>query len=176
MTELFSFEKLCKGYFMKHISCISIYCVFLSILSIFGCASKTSSRMTLDFNKDWLFMKGEQGENAARVGFDDSGWEVVRLPHDWAIAGPFDPAGDGSTGKLPWKGIGWYRKAFTLDAVYTGRRVYFDFDGVMAFPSVYINGQIAADCQLLTVDFLLNRKERKVSAEFAKLSLLRAFF
>ena len=25
----------------------------------------------------------------------------------------------------------------------SGRRVYFDFDGVMAFPKVYVNGQLA---------------------------------
>lgn len=130
---------------MKHALCISVYFVFLGILSILGCASKTSSRMILDFNKDWLFMKGEQGEDVIHTDFDDSGWEPVRLPHDWAIAGPFDPEGDGSTGKLSWKGVGWYRKTFTLDSDYAGRRVYFDFDGVMAFPRVYINGHIAGE-------------------------------
>jgi beta-galactosidase len=32
-----------------------------------------------------------------------------------------------------------------LDKVDSGRRVYFDFDGVMAFPQVYVNGQLAGD-------------------------------
>jgi beta-galactosidase len=99
----------------------------------------------VDFNKDWRFSKGEQAENVKLVDFDDSDWEPVRLPHDWAITGPFDPAGDGATGKLPWKGIGWYRKTFNLDAGLSGRRVYFDFDGVMAFPKVYINGSPAGE-------------------------------
>ena len=48
----------------------------------------------MDFNNDWLFTKGEQDKQVIRANFDDSGWESVRLPHDWAIAGPFDPAGD----------------------------------------------------------------------------------
>jgi beta-galactosidase len=129
----------------KYLLCVSICCVVLSILFILGCAFETSSRVTLDFNKDWLFMKGEQGEDVIQADYDDSEWEALQLPHDWAIAGPFDPAGDGSTGKLPWRGVGWYRKTFTLDANYTGRRVYFDFDGVMAFPKVYINGQFAGE-------------------------------
>lgn len=99
----------------------------------------------MDFNKGWRFSKGEQPESIIQAGFDDSRWEPVRLPHDWAIDGPFDPEGDGSTGKLPWKGVGWYRKAFSLDAGHSGRRVYFDFDGVMAFPKVYINGRLAGE-------------------------------
>ena len=69
---------------------------------------------------------------------------TVRVPHDWAIAGPFDPAQDGSTGKLPWRGVGWYRRSFTLDCK-PNERVYLDFDGVMAFPKVYINGKLAGE-------------------------------
>jgi hypothetical protein len=34
----------------------------------------------------------------------------------------------------PGEGVGWYRKTFTLEKSDTARRVYFDFDGVMAFP------------------------------------------
>jgi beta-galactosidase len=117
--------------------------IFLAILFIPGCTPNPQQRITLDFNNDWLFTKDEQNEQVIQAGFDDSGWESVRLPHDWAIAGPFDPAGDGSTGKLPWKGVGWYRKNFTLDTEYSDRRVYLDFDGVMAFPSVYVNGRLA---------------------------------
>ena len=72
-------------------------------------------------------------------------WQAVRLPHDWAIAGPFDPDEWGHTGKLPWQGVGWYRKTFTLDAADAGKQVYLDFDGVMAFPKVYVNGQLAGE-------------------------------
>jgi len=95
------------------------------------------------FNSDWRFARGEQPESARRLDFDDSGWQVVRLPHDWAIAGPFDAAGRGSSGKLPWQGVGWYRRTFRLESAAAGRRVYFDFDGVMAFPKVYVTGRIA---------------------------------
>jgi len=122
---------------------ISFCCTFLAILLIAGCAPKAPQAITLDFSNDWLFANGEQNEGVILTDFDDSAWKPVQLPHDWAIAGPFDPSGDGSTGKLPWKGVGWYRKTFALDAGHPERRIYFDFDGVMAFPRVYVNGWLA---------------------------------
>ena len=48
-----------------------------------------AQRTVLDFNKDWRFAKGEHGEASRGLDFDDSSWQVVRLPHDWAIAGPW---------------------------------------------------------------------------------------
>ena len=102
-----------------------------------------SDRVTSSFNAGWRFTKSEQTDMAAQIEFDDSGWAAVRLPHDWAIAGPFNPDDHGYAGKLPWKGVGWYRKTFTLDAAEMGRQVYLDFDGVMAFPKVYVNGELA---------------------------------
>jgi beta-galactosidase len=101
-------------------------------------------RSVVNFNRDWKFAKGEQ-QGAETPDFDASGWEAVRLPHDWAISGPFNPDENGYAGKLPWRGQGWYRKAFELDMEDIGRQVYFDFDGVMAFPKVYINGQLAGE-------------------------------
>jgi beta-galactosidase len=103
-----------------------------------------AQREVSDFDRDWRFTKGDQPDAAKQLAFDDSAWQAVRLPHDWAIAGPFDPAGNGNTGKLPWQGVGWYRKTFTPKGA-PGQRVYFDFDGVMASPKVYVNGQLAGD-------------------------------
>ena len=101
-------------------------------------------RDVVNFNSDWRFAKGGQ-KGAEAVDFNDSSWQAIRLPHDWAIAGPFNPKEDGYAGKLPWWGQGWYRKSFKLDKADAGRRVYFDFDGVMAFPKVYVNGQLAGE-------------------------------
>jgi beta-galactosidase len=107
-------------------------------------AAPSTGREVVNFNGDWKFAKGGQ-KGAEAVGFDDSSWAAVRLPHDWAIAGPFNPKDDGYAGKLPWWGEGWYRKSFKLDKADAGKRVYFDFDGVMAFPKVYVNGQLAGE-------------------------------
>jgi beta-galactosidase len=104
--------------------------------------SVPAARVVESFNRNWKFIKGDQ-EGAEMPDFDDSAWQAVRLPHDWAISGPFNPEENGYAGKLPWRGVGWYRKTFKLNEADRKRRVYFDFDGVMAFPKVYINGKLA---------------------------------
>lgn len=37
----------------------------------------------------WKFHFGDV-PGAVQIGFDDSGWKRVRVPHDWAIDQPFD--------------------------------------------------------------------------------------
>ena len=101
-------------------------------------------RRVIDFNRHWKFAKGEQ-PGAEAPGFDDSTWKPVRLPHDWAISGPFNPDENGYAGKLPWKDLGWYRKTFKFKKPDSGKQVYLDFDGVMAFPKVYVNGRRAGE-------------------------------
>lgn len=76
----------------------------------------------------------------AKPDFDDSAWREVTLPHDWGIEGPFDQQRRGETGKLPWFGVGWYRKDFTLPASDRGRRIFLDLDGAMSYAVVWING------------------------------------
>lgn len=115
---------------------------FLIAVLVFLTVSMVQGRQIIKFNRDWKFTKGNPA-NAELVDFDDSSWEKIHLPHDWAIFGPVDSLGDGETGKLPWQGEAWYRKKFKLQPSDAGKRVYFLFDGIMARPKIYINGQLA---------------------------------
>jgi beta-galactosidase len=90
----------------------------------------TVSERRTSFNKDWRFFKGE-AVGTEQPQFDDSPWRIVRLPHDWAIEGPFDPKLNPHTGALPIFGTGWYRKSFTLPASTKGRYIAVEFDGAM---------------------------------------------
>ncbi len=74
-------------------------------------------------------------------GFDDSQWPRVTLPHDWAIEGPFDAHAFGGTGKLPFAGVGWYRKHFTVPADDRDQQFYLDVDGAMSYANVWLNGR-----------------------------------
>ena len=124
---------------------MNIAVCLLALISFLGGAAfgaAPSPRRVENFNRDWKFAKGAQA-GAEGASFDDATWQPVRLPHDWAIYGPYEPQGDAHTGKLPWRGEGWYRKRFALSASDAGKRVYLDFDGVMAMPTVYVNGQRA---------------------------------
>jgi len=77
----------------------------------------------------------------AQAGFDDGAWRKLNLPHDWGIEGPFKQELPGDTGKLPWSGVGWYRKHFTVEPADAGQRLYLDVDGAMAYAAVWLNGQ-----------------------------------
>jgi beta-galactosidase len=75
--------------------------------------------------------------------FDDSSWDAVTLPHDWAIAGPFLVDGPyGGMGRLPSWGVGWYRRALDIPASAAGRRVFLDIGGAMSYATVWLNGQL----------------------------------
>lgn len=116
----------------------------LFVLILIPFLASAAARQVIDFNAGWTFKKGAHPE-AKIPEFEDSSWQSVHLPHDWAIAGPFDPEAEGSTGKLPWKGEGWYRKRFQLPDHIDGQVIRLLFDGVMAFPKIYINGRLVGE-------------------------------
>ncbi len=72
--------------------------------------------------------------------FDDSDWTQLDLPHDWAIRGPYHQEYAGETAKLPYWGVGWYRKRLDVPAADQGSRLYLDVDGALSCTNVWING------------------------------------
>jgi len=86
---------------------------------------------------------GNLGGNVefTRKDFNDSAWRKLNLPHDWAIEGDFIRELEGETGKRPFAGIGWYRKHFQVSANDKDKQFYIDFDGAMAYPTVWLNGK-----------------------------------
>lgn len=98
------------------------------------------ARETLPLDDGWRFFRGDPA-GAERQAFDDSTWKTLSIPHDWSIEGPFSetaPTGAGG-GFLP-SGVGWYRKRFHPPASWHGKRVFVEFDGVMANGEVWLNG------------------------------------
>jgi beta-galactosidase len=104
---------------------------------------------TQSFDEKWLFMRyGLQADGTSVIepaGLEnpdlvDSAWRKLDLPHDFAVEGPFRIELKGETGKLPYQGIGWYRKHFTVSTVDTGKKIFIDFDGAMANAKVWLNG------------------------------------
>src|SRR5689334_17642625 len=91
------------------------------------------------FNEGWRFFRGES-PGAESPTFNDDQWSDVRLPHDWAIEGPFDSALNPHTGALPVSGTGWYRKTFRLPTDVDRRLYWLELDGAMSNAVVWING------------------------------------
>jgi beta-galactosidase len=103
----------------------------ISEIRIFDADGKEIKNRLLEASKDVLY----------GAGLDDSTWRKLDVPHDWGVEGPFRADLDNNTGKLPWKGIGWYRKHFSVEDADKGKRIFIDFDGAMANAKVWLNGE-----------------------------------
>ena len=148
-----------------------ILTVFILILTACGngkdhcaCAKKDSSAEGVtSLTCGWKFHLDSSRASAQSEGctpespdFDDSLWEDVTIPHDWAIKGPFDRNNDlqevavlqnfensasvktGRTGGLPYVGTGWYRRHFNANP---NKSQTLLFDGAMSETRVYVNGK-----------------------------------
>jgi beta-galactosidase len=103
-------------------------------------AGTTASRITMSFDPDWRFAIADP-TNAAERTFNDTAWRKLDVPHDWSIEGSYAKTNlTGGAGAFLPSGVAWYRKHFLLPQNLSGRRVFIQFDGVMANSDVYING------------------------------------
>lgn len=128
--------------YMKKKYVIIIYrMTILFVLFISACNGKNenSPRIDLSFDEEWLFYRGDI-PGADGADFSAEGWKKVNVPHDWAIAGPFDMTNPSSNrgAYLP-GGIGWYRKAFNIPNHWRGRKVLIEFGGIYMNSEVWIN-------------------------------------
>ena len=107
--------------------------------------------------KGWKFTR-EDNAGFSAVNCDDTSWQTVTIPHDWAIYGPFDRNNDlqkvaivqdgqetemahaGRTGGLPFVGTGWYRLKFEVPEFTKDKKATLIFDGAMSHAQVYVNG------------------------------------
>ena len=92
------------------------------------------------------FAKAGYGDGAASTNFDDRGWRVLDVPHDWCVELPFDSLGGYSHGykaigrNFPQNSVGWYRKKFSIPESDLGKRIFVEFDGVFRNSIVWVNG------------------------------------
>ncbi len=112
----------------------------LFLLLVTTQVSFSQVRTVRELDSDWRFQKGDP-KTAFEINFNDSKWEKVTVPHDWAIYGPFDKEIDkqnvaivqnnekvasektGRTGSLPHIGTAWYRNKFTISAAEKDKKI-----------------------------------------------------
>lgn len=127
--------------------------IYLTAIGLITSLSLFAQRSEQSLEQGWRFTKGEVS-GAEKIDFNDSRWESVTVPHDWAIYGPFDVNNDlqnvavtqnfetqaslktGRTGGLPYVGVGWYRTFFESEP---GKNTTLVFDGAMSEARVYVN-------------------------------------
>jgi beta-galactosidase len=122
---------------------LALSCALASLLgagaSAFAFPWPSAAERRVSFDTGWRFQKGEAA-GAERQDFDDAGWRRLDLPHDWAIEGPFDPAISPHQGSLPFFGVAWYRKRFSVPESARGRYYTLEIDGAMSNSTVFLNG------------------------------------
>ncbi len=132
--------------------------VLWTLLLVFMLNVSAQNRTEYLLEKNWKFIRTDEATQKD-ANYDDSAWQKVTVPHDWAIYGPFSPQNDkqhvailqdgqteatehaGRTGGLPFVGVGWYRNTGNLPAYEIGKRVTILFDGAMANSQVWVNGR-----------------------------------
>ena len=92
-------------------------------------------------NAGWKFSYVDSPEVSGEK-YDDSGWRVLNLPHDWAFENGYSPDGaQKDRGGYASGGIGWYRKVLSLSSdELDGRHFFIDFEAVYMNSEVWING------------------------------------
>jgi len=124
--------------------------------------SENSERTIQVLSAGWRFINKDIPK-AEIPAFNDTSWDEVRVPHDWAILGNFDMNIDaqyvkviedgeksamlrtGRTGALPMFGVGWYRKVLPVALADKDKRVFIEFDGAMSLAKVYLNGNFIGE-------------------------------
>ncbi|HEU5066710.1 MAG TPA: beta-galactosidase GalA [Sphingomicrobium sp.] len=119
----------------------------------------------VDIEKDFSFghnqatyaKAGAGTADAAYADFNESDWQRITVPHDWAVELPFAPpphrSGKNDFGAsahgfkaigrdFPENSIGWYRLRLPVTAADKGQRVSLEFDGVFRDCLVFVNGYI----------------------------------
>jgi beta-galactosidase len=136
---------------------------FFSVLFLafsFSINTWAQDREIFSFDKSWKFYQGDiafpvikghgQSYGNAKAGkawgaaapeFNDSKWQTLNLPHDWAVENPFDSTENVSQGYRK-RGIGWYRKNFKLSKADIGKHLELQFEGVATFATVWFNGNL----------------------------------
>ena len=134
----------------------SIRLFLLALLLSVVTTGVAQTRSVLDLDFGWRFHLGDV-QQAAQPAFDDSGWRLVNVPHDFQIEQPWvapaaDEKADNSDAAANIKsrlssrgfkemGKGWYRLHLTPADSLRGRRHVLQFDGIIYTADVYLNGE-----------------------------------
>ncbi len=115
---------------------------------------KLDTRLSRTINNDWTFYyfpDPKADPKCAAADFDDSKWPAIALPHTWSTyettreRHPFIKCPAERDSPYWWRGWGWYRKVFEIDARHLGNKIFAEFDGVQKYSRVYVNGKLVGD-------------------------------
>jgi hypothetical protein len=120
---------------------ISVF-ILLNVLTVKAetYTGEPSNRVKINLGETpWKFIRSNPA-NAKDPAFNDATYPDVGIPYTWNDVESFlnmpSGGGDGEMAGGPF----WYRKHFTIDPKYAGRKVYLEFEGAHVGIQVYVNG------------------------------------
>ena len=146
-----------------------LICLLLAVAAM-SAANAENQRERIRLDEGWKFAFGHAGDPQKDFGcgteyfnyltkansihnegpysakFDDSGWQPVRVPHDWVAALPYDRQASHSHGyktvgyRYPETSVGWYRLKVSIPADDLGKHIALRFDGIFRDARVWFNG------------------------------------
>jgi beta-galactosidase len=88
----------------------------------------------IKFDTAWKFYRGNQ-TGAQAPSFSDAAWQTVYLPHSDSILLNTETSSY-------YEGYCWYRKTFTPDASFQGKKVFLEIEAGMQTALVYLNNSL----------------------------------
>ncbi len=136
-----------------------IYVALTALFSVAMPTKATNVSDTICLDRGWMFRLGE-GATASITPAQAKaeGWQEVNIPHDFQIEQPWvepdaserpdgSDAGANIKSRLSSRGFkemggGWYVRSFTPAADKKGKRALLDFEGIIYYGDVYLNGEL----------------------------------
>ncbi len=123
---------------------------------------RPQSRQDLLLNTGWRFHEGDlplpplighdaaydaakagAAGGAAAPGFDDSEWQTVTVPHDFASFQPISEADNANIDQgFRKRGIGWYRNSLKFNESDRGKHIELQLEGAATYATVWFNGTL----------------------------------
>ncbi len=98
-------------------------------------------RHKIDFNQDWKFIR-QDVKDAHKMSFNEEGWQNISIPHCWNNFDVYDMRNEYDGYEIYhgyYRGIGWYRKSFTLDASLKENKIFLQFEAANQIADVWVN-------------------------------------
>jgi len=101
---------------------------------------------TLSLNQGWRFYRVDKPlpqEAFSTAAFADTRWERVNAPHTVRL----EP--ENASGMTNFQGVSWYRRHFTAEERWKGKKIFVEFEGAM---QVAMCGSTVSICSRTTAD------------------------
>jgi beta-galactosidase/beta-glucuronidase len=135
--KCFTSEVMCnavKGRKMSigFLSKVKLHVIAAGCIAVIAIFHSAPARTLQNINSAWKFNYSDVS-GAAVTTYNDAGWSTVYLPHTFKYHNYHDGLS---------RGIGWYRRHFTIAAADSTKKVFLEFQGAMTVAQVYVNGSL----------------------------------